>query len=185
MPINPNIPNNSTPHPISERLLQDADGFIHEATKCIKKKPGRNNLAKYTNFTKCRVKPKARPRSTRVETTRGKFTTKTPNSKPKSPNQPTVFPNPPNIQYDYDQIPAQLEMRKFRTGWNPTHPWRRYYADHFINRPHVDYDNESHDPASDSSAFESYWEEDPPPEGPPAKFYECIETLLSTQLESQ
>ena len=66
-------------------------------------------------------------------------------------------------------------MRWFRTGYNDKHLHRRYHSDHFTNSQAL-FDQESHDPASDSSAFESEWE-NPPPPPLPASTYNKLEAL--------
>ena len=144
-------------------------------------------MAKYTNFTKCKIKSRSKTKSTLVQQN-DKFNkfSKFLNYKPNTTHKytPHLMQNPNIPPYNYSQEPTLLHMRWYRTGHNTTHTRRRYFSDHFRATATVDYDKESHDPASDSSAFESYWDEDPLTQAPPDKFYKYHSILTNANSNS-
>jgi len=149
-------PSNTTQ--ITTTLFRDADGFIHEFTNHDKQLHLQEQLTRHHN------KPNKKRKSTSPHHTSNS------NHIHQTPATSNLYP-----PYNYDSEPTLLHMRWFRTGYNAKRLWRRYHSDHFSTNPRK-FDQEDHDPASDSSAFESEWE-NPPPPPLPRSVYDKLEAL--------
>ena len=137
---------------ITTTLFRDADGFIHELTNHDKQIYHQKQLSPHNNNHN---PPFTTPNKKRKRTSPHHASSS--NHIHQTPVTSNLYP-----PYNYDSEPTLLHMRWFRTGYNAKRLWRNYHSDHFSNNPRK-FDQEDHDPASDSSAFEWEWENPPPP----------------------
>ena len=144
---------------IATTLFRDTDGFIRELTNHDKQIFHQKQLLPCNNN---RNPPATTPNKKRKHTPlHHTFGSTHPHQHPTVSNI-----NPP---YNYDLEPTLLHMRRFRTGHNENGLWRNYHTDFYSNNSRS-FDQEDHDPASDSSAFEWEWENPPPPPLPQSTY---------------